>query len=177
MRTTRILLLICVAMPSILASTSAQKSAGTPDSGSLGLQGDTLGESFATFFSHHPKAQCVALSPKTKNCYEWENISIFGMSAHPDAGCSPATHSAPGCVQGMTVAFKDDRLSLLSYAVQGNDKSPAVVMLKKTCGNPSIDTPEATIWVSGNDDLSVVIGKATEGASGPTLVTFMISRA
>ncbi len=173
MHSMSILLLVCAAT----LLTSAQKLPEKIDSDSLELQGDTLGETAATFSAHHTKAQCVASSPRTKNCYEWENISIFEMRAHPDSGCSPATHSDAGCVQGLTATFKDEHLNLLSYAVEGNDKSSAVVGLKKKYGKPSIDTPEATIWMSGNDVLSVVVGKATEGATGPTLVTFMISRA
>jgi hypothetical protein len=56
----------------------------------------------------------------------------------------------------------------------GKDKTEFVAKLKEKYEHPAIDTPEASIWLSGNSILSVVVGKATEAADGPTLITFMI---
>ncbi len=99
------------------------------------------------------------------------------MTAHPEAGCSAGKHALTGCAQGITAIFKEQRLTTLTYAVEGSDKSGAVRKLKEKYGQPAIDTPDGTIWMSRTTTLGVVVGKATEGSEGPVLVTFMISRA
>jgi hypothetical protein len=146
------------------------------DPTSLQLAADKLGESFSSFVSNHPNAKCVDSTTKTKNCYEWENVSIFDMKAHAEAGCSPEKHSADGCVQGLAAMFKDQKLVQLSYAVAGSDKSVIVTSLKEKYGAPAIDTREGTIWMRGNGVFSITVGKASENPNSPTLVTFMIYR-
>ncbi len=147
---------------------------GSPSSAPFELQGDKLGEDLANFISQHPKAQCEDSTKTRKNCYQWDDISIFGFTAHSEAGCTPAKHSAPGCVQGLSAQFAEGRLIMLSYAVVGSDKQPAVATLKKKYAAPIIDTPEGTIWSAGNSTLSVVVGKATEQKDAETLITFMM---
>jgi hypothetical protein len=147
---------------------------GSSDSKPLELQGDKLGESLAAFISRHPKAQCEASTTKRKNCYQWDDISIFGFSAHPAPGCSPATRSSAGCAQGLSAQFTDGRLVMLIYAVVGLEKEPAVSILKKEYGKPQIDTPDGTIWSGGSGTLSVVVGKATEQKDAETLITFTL---
>ncbi len=148
---------------------------GSPGSAPFELQGDKLGESVATFISQHPKAQCEDSTKTRKNCYQWDDISIFGFAAHPEAGCTPSKHSSQGCAQGLSAQFAEGRLIMLSYAVAGKDKQLAVASLKKTYNAPVIDTPEGTIWCGGRGStLSVVVGKATEREDGETLITFMM---
>jgi hypothetical protein len=150
-----------------------------PDSGdhtSLQLGADRLGEDFSSFIANHPNAKCVDSSTKTKNCYQWENVSIFDLQAHANEGCSPEKHSADGCDQGLAAMFQDQKLVQLSYAVAGTDKSAVVGKLKEKYGAPSIDTREGTIWMRGNEVFSITLGKASENASSPTLITFMIYR-
>lgn len=147
---------------------------GSPNSTPFELQGEKLGESLATFISLHPKAQCEDSTKTRKNCYQWADVSIFGLTAHPSPGCSPAKHSSPDCVQGLSAQFKEGRLIMLSYAVAGKDKQPAVTSLKKKYATPVIDTLEGTIWSAGNSTLSVVVGKATEQENAETLITFML---
>jgi hypothetical protein len=146
----------------------------SPSSTPFELQGDKLGDTPATFISQHPKAQCEDSTKTRKNCYQWADISIFGFSAHPDPGCVPAKYSSPGCVQGLSGQFTEGRLIMLSYAVAGKDKQPAVTSLKKKYAAPIIDTPEGTIWSAGSNTLSVVVGKATEQEDAETLITFMM---
>jgi len=146
-----------------------------PSSEPFELGNDKLGESLATFVSKHRKAECADSTKTRTNCYQWVEVSIFGMTAHPDPGCSPKNHSAAGCVQGITAQFMDKRLILLTYAVGGTDKTEATSALKKKFGTPVIDTREATVWTNGNATASVVVGKATKANEGPTLITFMMS--
>ena len=92
MRSLTLLLLICLGVDLLVAQN--QRRMANP--GQLELNGDQLGESFASFSSRHTRVQCVDPSPKTRNCYQWEGISIFGMTAHPDPGCSVEKHSSTG---------------------------------------------------------------------------------
>jgi hypothetical protein len=170
MRMFTILLLIYIGTPIV----SAQTQRGNADPDDFELEGDSLGETLASFISHHPKIRCVDSTVKTKNCYQWEDVSIYGMHAHPDPECSPEKHSLPICAQGLTATFKDQHLAFVSYAVEGTDKTDAVAKLKNKYPNTSMDTREVTIWVGSSGVLSVVVGKATDGTDGPTLVTFMI---
>ena len=98
----------------------------------------------------------------------------MGMAAHPGPDCSVKTHSALACVEGLTAQFVDGRLSMLSYAVEGTDKTHAVDELKKRYGPPKIDTREAAIWSLGNATLSVVVGKVSEEPNSPTILTVAI---
>jgi hypothetical protein len=99
-----IFLLVCIETQPLMA----QKLPETPSSGStFDLGGDQVGESFAIFVSHHPKAQCVNSTAKTRNCYQWEGVSIFGLTARPDAECFPERHSLAGCAQGLNASFRD----------------------------------------------------------------------
>lgn len=167
------IIVVLFAVPPVLW---AQNQPYSSDPTSLQLGVDKLGEAFSSFASNHPNAKCVDSSTKTKNCYEWENVSIFDMKAHADAGCSPEKHSADGCVQGLAAMFQDQKLAQLSYAVPGNDKSMVVKSLKEKYGAPAIDTREGTIWTRGNGVFSITVGKASENTNSPTLITFMIYR-
>jgi hypothetical protein len=118
----------------------------------------------------------VDSSTKTKNCYQWENVSIFDLKAHADAKCSPEKHSADGCVQGLAAMFQDQKLVQLSYAVAGSDKSVVVTRLKEKYGAPAIDTREGTIWMRRSGALSITVGKASENPNSPILIIFMIYR-
>lgn len=159
----------------LTTSLSGEPQFGSASSTPFELQGDKLGESFAAFISEHPKAQCEDSTKTRKNCYQWDDISIFGFTAHPEPGCNPARHSTPGCVQGLSSQFLEGRLIMLSYAVAGKDKQPAVASLKKKYDAPVVDTPEGTIWSGGGSStLSVVVGKATEQEDAETLITFMM---
>lgn len=137
------------------------------------LNNERLGETLSSFQSLHPKARCISSSKSRKDCYQWEEVSIFGLTAHPASTCSPEKHSSADCAEGLTAQFVDDHLVLLIYAVGGNDKKDASAELKKKYGTPAIDTSEATIWMRKRT-LSVVVGKATEGSDGKNLITFMI---
>jgi hypothetical protein len=150
-----------------------------PDSGhpiALQLGADKLGESFSLFVSNHPNAKCVDSAIKTKNCYQWESVSIFDLKAQADAGCSPEKHAADGCVQGLAAVFQDQKLVQLSYAVAGSDKNLVEARLKEKYGAPAIDTREGTIWMRENGALSITVGKASENPNSPTLITFLIYR-
>jgi hypothetical protein len=171
MRLLMIFVLVFVETPSLLALKQFQ-SAGSE---SFELEGDKLGESLESFVSQHPKANCVESTKTRTSCYQWAEISIFGMKAHPDPGCTPKIYSSAGCVQGLTGQFMEKRLISLSYAVSGTDKTEATAALKKKFGTPMIDTSEATLWSSGSAIASVVVGKATETSDGPVLVTVLIS--
>jgi hypothetical protein len=171
MRVLVILVLFLIGTHALLALNQFQP----PSSEPFELGSDKLGESLATFVSKHPKAECADSTKTRTNCYQWVEVSIFGMTAHPDPGCSPKNHSSAGCVQGISAQFVDHRLVLLSYAVGGTDKAEATAALKKKFGTPVIDTHEATVWTNGNTTASVVAGKASEANDGPTLITFMMS--
>lgn len=71
------------------------------------LQDDALGESFALFKAHHPNVQCEGAAKTRASCYQWEDVSIFGLSARPDSDCTPAKHASPGCAQGLTAQFAE----------------------------------------------------------------------
>jgi len=73
----------------------------------------------------------VNSSAKTKNCYQWEEVSIFGLTARPDAGCSAEKHSLVGCAQGLTAFFQDQRLANLIYACVVRTKTEFVAKLKE----------------------------------------------
>jgi hypothetical protein len=137
------------------------------------LNSEKLGEALSSFQSLHPNARCVSSSKTREDCYQWENVSIFGLTARPAPTCSPEKHSSADCAEGLTAQFVNDHLVLLIYAVAGSDKRDASAELKKKYGAPAIDTSEATIWM-GKGTLSVVVGKATHGTEGKTLITFMI---
>jgi len=148
----------------------------TDEKEAFALGDDEIGENFSSFVSHHPKARCVDSTASTKSCYQWLDISIYGMSAHSDPACSPAIHASANCIQGLSAQFKNQDLTLLSYAVEGSDKRNAVAALTVKYGTPGIDNSGATIWSDGGDDLSISVNKATEDDRGPTLVTIMIMR-
>jgi len=152
-----------------------QDHAPSTESQTFELQGDKLGESFSTFVAKHPKADCADSTETRTNCYQWTDVSIFGMTAQPKPGCSVKIHSSPECVQGLGAQFVNRHLISLSYAVKGTDKSEATATLKKSFGSPLFDTGEATIWSHERAFVSVVVGKSTERNDGPTLVTFVIS--
>jgi hypothetical protein len=156
------------------AGLQAQKTPTLPTVDSLELAGDQLDETLETFQTKHPKAVCVNSDPKIKNCYQWDDISVYGLTARPAPGCSPKLHSSPGCAQGLTAQFKKGYLTNLVYAVEGTDKSDAVADLKKKYGTPTLDTLQATIWLTSIGMCSVVVGKATEGPEGHILITLMI---
>jgi hypothetical protein len=137
------------------------------------LNNERWGETLSSFQSLHPKARCINSSKTRTDCYQWEDVSIFGLTAHPSSTCSPEKRSSADCAEGLTAQFVDDHLVLLVYAVGGSDKRDASAELKKKYGAPAIDTSEATIWM-GKRTLSVVVGKASEGSEGKSLITFMI---
>jgi hypothetical protein len=138
------------------------------------LHGDRLGESLTTFVSKHPKAECKDSTETRTNCYQWTDVSIFGMLAQPKAGCSLKTYSTKGCVQGLSAQFVNHRLVLASYAVTGTDKAEPTAALKRTFGSPGFDTTKATIWRRDRSSASMVIGKATEQSDGSILITSVI---
>lgn len=136
------------------------------------LQGDIWGESFALFMAHHPRALCQDSTKARKECYQWEDVSIFGLSARPDSDCTPARHASPGCAQGLTAQFAEGRLIMLAYEVLGKDKTPAVEYLTKKYGTPITATTDGTIWSSGNRTLSVVVEKVGGRGQVETVITF-----
>ena len=146
-----------------------------PRDESFELGGDALGENLATFVSNHPKAQCADSTKTRINCYQWLEISIFGMAAHPDPGCSIKNYSSAGCVEGLSAQFVEQHLVLLSYAVEGKDKTEATDALKKDFGIPVTNGPVGTTWTSGNTMASVDVGKANGAKNGQSLITFMIT--
>lgn len=79
----------------------------TNETEAFALGDDEIGESFKTFSSHHPKAQCIDSTSTTKSCYQWENISIYGMSAHPSPDCSLKSRGSANCIQGLSAQFKN----------------------------------------------------------------------
>jgi hypothetical protein len=146
-----------------------------PQGDDFELNSERLGETLSSFQSLHPKARCINSSKTRKDCYQWEDVSIFGLTAHPRSACLPETHSSADCAEGLTAEFADDHLVLLVYAVGGSDKKGAAAELKKRYGAPAIDTSEATIWTGAKArTLSVIVGKASEGSEGKSLITFMI---
>jgi len=146
-----------------------------PPGDDFDLNSERLGETLTSFQSLHPKARCINSSKTRRDCYQWEDVSIFGLTAHPSSTCSPEKRSSADCAEGLTAQFVDDHLVLLVYAVGGSDKKDAVAELKKKYGTPAIDTSEATIWMGARArTLSVVVGRATDGSEGKSLITFMI---
>ena len=139
------------------------------------LGGDALGENLATFVSNHPKAHCADSTKTRISCYQWLEISIFGMAAHPDPGCSIKNYSSVGCVEGLSAQFVEQHLVLLSYAVEGKDKTEAIAALKKNFGIPLRDDPVGTTWMSGNTMASVDVGIANGAKNGQSLITLMIT--
>ena len=144
------------------------------NSESLELQGDKLGEDHAAFVAKHPKAVCKNSTETRIECYQWTGVSIFGMQAHPDADCSVKTHSEARCAQGLAAHFVNRKLISLSYAVPGTNKTLPTAELKKSFGTPMIDTSEATMWTRGRQMANIVVGRATESAEEPVLITIMI---
>jgi hypothetical protein len=146
-----------------------------PRSEAFELGGDKLGEDLKAFVANHPKAQCTDAGKPRVNCYQWADVSILGMTAHPDPGCSLKNASSVHCLQGLSATFLDQRLKLLTYAMAGSDKTEATSLLKKQLGTPTIDTSEATIWTNGNTTASAVVAKGAESGFAENLVTFEIS--
>jgi len=146
-----------------------------PRSEPFELGGDKLGEDLKTFVANHPKAQCTDITKPRVNCYQWADVSIFGMTARPDAGCSLKNAASLRCLQGLRATFLDQHLKLLTYAMPGSDKTEATALLKKQLGTPAIDTSEATIWNNGNTTASAVVAKSAESGFGENLVTFELS--
>jgi|SRR5215467_917034 len=142
----------------------------------LELQGDKLGEDHAAFAVKHPKAVCKNSTETRIECYQWADVAIFGMQAHPDADCSVKIHSDARCVQGLTAHFVNRKLISLSYAVPGTDKSVPTAELKKVFGTPMFDTREATFWSHGRQMANVIVGRATDSDHGPVLITIMIAQ-
>jgi hypothetical protein len=140
----------------------------------LELQGDSLGEPLAVFMGNHPKALCQDVSKTRRDCYQWENVSIYGLSPRPDSDCTPARHARPGCEQGLTAQFYEGHLFMISYAVSGKDKGPAVVFLKKKFSAPISDTPDGTVWAVGNRTLSVVVEKSGGRGDVESIVRFTL---
>src|SRR5258705_7986602 len=135
------------------------------------LGNDQLDENLAAFVSNHPKAQCTDSTKTRINCYQWTEISIFGMSAHPDPGCSVKNYSSVGCVEGLSAQFVNQHLVLLSYAVEGKDKREATAALKKTFGIPELDGPVGTSWSGDNSSMATVdVGKAAGAKNGQNLI-------
>ena len=171
MRTMIALWFLSAGMPGLLASWQSQP----PRSEPFELGGDKLGEDLKTFVANHPKAQCTDSSKPRVNCYQWADVSIFGMTAHPDPGCSLKNSSSARCLQGLSATFVDQRLKLLTYAMAGSDKTEATAALKKQLGAPAIDTSEATVWRSGNTTTSAMLAKGAESGFAENLVTLIIS--
>jgi hypothetical protein len=139
------------------------------------LQGDQLGESVETFLSQHPKAECDTSQKTRSACYQWANVSIFGLTASPGAGCTLKKRYAADCLQGITARFTDQRLVSLVYTVAGTDKSEVAAALRKKLGTPTMESRDGTVWNNGNASVSVVVGKAMEESSAPSLITISVS--
>jgi len=140
----------------------------------LELQGDSLGEPLALFMSNHPKALCQDVSKTRRDCYQWDDVSIYGLSPRPDSDCTPARHARPGCEQGLTAQFYQGRLFLLTYAVHGKDKGPAVDFLKKKFSAPVSDSADGTIWSYGSRELSVVVEKSGGRGDPDSIIRFTL---
>ena len=147
-----------------------------PDSSALELQGDKLGETLDTFLAKHPKAQCDDTQKTRTACYQWADVSIFGIAAHPAANCSLKNRYAKTCLEGLNAKFSDHQLIALVYSVIATDKSAASAELQKKLGKPAIDARDATVWNLSDSTASVIVGKATESPDDPTILTVTISR-
>jgi len=145
------------------------------ESGPLELQGDTLGESADAFTARHPKAQCDTSAKPRVTCYQWEGVSIFGMSANASATCNLKKKYAADCLQGLIAKFTSEGLVSLVYTVGGIDKTAATEELKKKFGKPFIESREGTSWNIGDYTASIVITKPTDGLGDTTLITITIS--
>jgi hypothetical protein len=146
------------------------------DSTALELQGDQLGETLESFLAKHPKAQCDDTQKTRTACYQWADVSIFGISAHPAASCSLKNRYAKNCLEGLNAKFSDHQLIALVYSVVGTDKSAASAELQKKLGKPAINDRDATVWNLGASTASVIVGKASESPDDPTILTVTISR-
>ena len=166
-----------VALLFLLLQTPPSAAIEDQNSDAFELHGDILGENLKTFVARHISAECMDLDKHRVTCYQWKEVEILGLIAHPGPDCSLKSYSAPQCVQGVTAQFADDRLISLSYSVAGTDKREAVAELKKSFGAPLVETAEATMWSRGGYMASVVVGKADPAADGPVLITFMIAKA
>ena len=140
----------------------------------LELQGDSLGETFAVFMANHPKALCQDVAKTRRDCYQWEEVSIYGLSPRPASDCTPARHARPGCEQGLTAQFYEGYLFMISYAVSGKSKEPAVDFLRKKFSAPVSDTADGTIWAAGNRTLSVVVEKSGGRGDVESIVRFTL---
>jgi hypothetical protein len=147
-----------------------------PDSSALELQGDQLGETLESFLAKHPKAQCDDTQKTRTACYQWADVSIFGISAHPAASCSLKNRYAKNCLEGLNAKFSDHQLIALVYSVVGTDKSAASAELQKKLGKPAIDARDATVWNLAASTASVMVGKASESPDDPSILTVTISR-
>jgi hypothetical protein len=172
-------LILVVALSQIpdapVAKKPAPPSSSGASSGAFELQGDVLGESLEAFVAQHPKAQCDTSQPSRDACYQWKEVSIFGLTAAAGAGCTLKKRYAADCLQGITARFTERRLTSLVYTVAGVDKSPADVELKKKLGAPTRESRESTVWNSGNATLSVVVGKAMGETDSASMITISIS--
>jgi len=146
-----------------------------PSSSSHELQGDKLGESPETFMAQHPKAECDKSQKSRITCYQWTDVSIFGLTAQPAPGCNLKKRYAADCLQGITARFMDQRMISLVYTVAGTDKSAAAAALQKQLGTPTMNSRDGAVWSSGNTTASVVVGKAMEEKDAPSLITISIA--
>jgi len=168
-------LILAVALSQVPDAPVAKQSAPPPSAGALELQGDALGESFETFVSQHPKAECDTSQKVRAVCYQWADVAIFGLTAQTGPACSLKKRYAADCIQGITAKFSDRRLVSLVYTVAGLDKSAATAALKTKLGTPAMNSSDGTIWNSGGATASVMVGKASEASDAPILITITIS--
>jgi hypothetical protein len=154
---------------------SPPDSQADPTGSAFELQGDKLGESPEAFAAQHPKAECDTSQKAHTSCYQWADVSIFELSAHAAAGCNLKKRYAADCLQGLTARFADQRLVSLVYTVAGSDKSQATTALKKQLGSPTMDSRDGSVWNKNGATISVVVGKAMEEPTAPSLLTISIA--
>jgi hypothetical protein len=141
----------------------------------LELQGDKLGETPEIFQEQHPKAECDKSQNSRITCYQWGDVSIFGLMAQPASGCNLKKRYAVDCLQGLTARFKDGQLVSLVYTVAGSDKTVASDALKKQFGAPTMDTRDGSVWNNRNGTISVVVGKAMQEKDAPSMLTISLA--
>ena len=168
-------IIVALLLTQIPDSPVAKPQSQPPSSDGFELQGDRLGESVETFVSQHPKAECDTPQQTRAACYQWADVSIFGLSAHAGPGCTLKKRYAADCLQGITARFTDQHLVSLVYTVAGTDKSEVAAALRKKLGAPTKESRDGTVWNNGNASASVVVGKAMEESTAPSLITIAIS--
>jgi len=140
------------------------------------LKDDKLGETLEVFKTHNSNAQCVRRSEKLTDCGLWAGVSIAGAPAFADKDCSMDSKvGSRDCWEGLSAKFFEERLTDLSYTVNGAYRDQIVSAVKKKYGEPEVENKNWTMWSNDVSLLSVMLSAITSRTTNHPITTVQIS--